>query len=251
VRPPPPQLPLFPEGHDSGHPAGFSVRKSARAKRLTIKVFPRGRVEVVVPRRTRAADVEAFVSENASWIRDARSAFAVNHPPEAFALPKRVSLPGVARHVTVHYEHKRGAKSVRFRSSGPGLVLSGHVDDESLCLAALRRWLCSVARAEFGPRLLALAAKMHTPYRHMQVRAQKTCWGSHSSSGTVSLNFCLLFLKPELVRYLMVHELAHGRHMNHSKRFWKLVGQFEPDYRHLDRALTDSWREVPAWLGIY
>jgi predicted metal-dependent hydrolase len=39
--------------------------------------------------------------------------------------------------------------------------------------------------------------------------------------------------------------------MDHSKRFWNLVGQFEPDYRHLDRALTDSWREVPAWLGIY
>jgi predicted metal-dependent hydrolase len=85
----------------------------------------------------------------------------------------------------------------------------------------------------------------------MHIRAQRTCWGSHSSSGTISLNLCLLFLRPAVVRYLMLHELCHGRHMNHSKRFWKLVGQFEPDYRMLDRELTECWQEVPGWVGIY
>lgn len=251
MRLPPPQLPLFPDGNEPGHLSGFSVRKSARAKRLTIKVFPRGRVEVVVPRRTRAADVQAFVRENAIWIRDARNAFAVDHPPEAFALPGSISLPGVARTVRVRYERKPALKSVRLRPGESELVLSGRVDDEKLCLGALRRWLVSVAKAEFEPQLRGLSSTMHAPYEQMQVRAQRTCWGSRSSSGTVSLNFCLLFLDPSLVRYLMIHELAHGRHMDHSKRFWKLVSRFEPDYRRLDRALTDSWRDVPAWLGIY
>ena len=229
----------------------FSVRKSARAKRLTIKVFPRGRVEVVVPRRTRAADVQAFVTENATWIRDARSAFALDHPPEAFTLPGIIRLPAVRRTVRVSYEPRRDRKSVRVRQTVGGVTLAGRIDQDELCLVALQRWLCSVARAEFEPQMRILSARMRTPYRKLQIRAQRTCWGSHSSSGTVSLNFCLLFLSPELVRYLMVHELAHARHMNHSKRFWKLVGQFEPDYRRLDRELTDSWREVPAWLGIY
>lgn len=247
----PPQLPLFPEGNDSGPLPGFSVRKSARAKRLTIKVFPRGRVEVVVPRRTRAADVQAFVSENANWIRDARSAFAVEHSPEACALPRRIALPGIGRTADVEYRQRRGAKGVRAHPTAFGVVLSGRVDDEALCVAALRRWLCSVARTEFEPELNALSVKMHAPYARMQVRAQRTCWGSRSSSGTVSLNFCLLFLEPALVRYLMIHELAHGRHMNHSKRFWNLVARFEPAWRRLDRALTDSWRAVPPWLGIY
>lgn len=251
MRLPAPQLPLFPEGNDSGHLPGFSVRKSARAKRLTIKVFPRGRVEVVVPRRTRASDVQAFVSENATWIRDARNAFAVDHPPEAFALPKSIRLPGIGRTAKVRYEQTTGSKSVRVRNTESGLVLSGPVDNEKLCLHALRRWLIAVAKAEFEPQLRRLSSTMRAPYGQMQVRAQRTCWGSRSSTGTVSLNFCLLFLKPALVRYLMIHELAHGRHMNHSTRFWKLVARFEPDYRHLDRALTDSWREVPAWLGIY
>lgn len=230
---------------------GFSVRKSNRAKRLTIKVFPRGRVEVVVPKRTRVADVQAFVRENANWIRDARKAFAMEHSPESFALPKRIRLPGADLTVKVRYETTPGPNSVRFRFDGSELLLAGRVENEQLCLAALRRWLAVLAKSSFEPQLRELSRAMHAPYRKMQVRAQRTCWGSRSSTGTISLNFCLLFLKPALVRYLMIHELSHGRHMDHSKRFWNLVGQFEPDYRHLDRALTDSWREVPAWLGIY
>lgn len=230
---------------------GFSVRKSARAKRLMIKVYPRGRVEVVVPRRTRAAEVQEFVRENATWIRDARNAFAMEHSPESFALPKRIDLPGAGLTVSVRYVARPGSKSVHFRYSGSELVLTGRTDNDKLCLDAIRRALSSIAKAWFEPQLLALSRAMHAPYRKMQVRAQRTCWGSRSSSGTISLNFCLLFLEPALVRYLMIHELSHGRHMNHSKRFWNLVGKFEPDYRRLDRALTDSWREVPGWLGIY
>ena len=85
----------------------------------------------------------------------------------------------------------------------------------------------------------------------MHVRGQKTCWGSHSSSGTISINYCLLFLEPALVRYLMIHELCHARHMNHSRRFWAHVARFEPDYRKLDRKLSSSWKEIPSWVGIY
>ncbi|HLT91966.1 MAG TPA: SprT family zinc-dependent metalloprotease [Woeseiaceae bacterium] len=251
MRSPRSQLSLFPDGAAALHLPAFSVRKSARAKRLTIKVFPRGRVEVVVPRRTRAADVQAFVAENAGWIREARNAFAVEHLPEDLALPSTIRLRALGRTVRVRYVRRRDLRSVRCRTVGQVLELTGPVDDESACLAALRRWLCQLARVELEPQLERLAARMRTPYRKLQIRAQRTCWGSHSSSGTISLNFCLLFLKPELVRYLMVHELAHGRHMNHSARFWKLVEQFEPDYERLDKALTDSWREVPAWLGIY
>jgi predicted metal-dependent hydrolase len=85
----------------------------------------------------------------------------------------------------------------------------------------------------------------------MQIRAQKTCWGSHSSTGSISINYCLLFLEPAFLRYLMIHELSHARHMNHSQRFWGLVGKYEPDYKRLDKGLSDAWKQIPTWLGIY
>jgi predicted metal-dependent hydrolase len=120
-----------------------------------------------------------------------------------------------------------------------------------MCLAAIKRCLAAIARQEFAPRLQAQARRCSMTYQAMHIRAQRTCWGSRSSSGTLSLNLCLLFLRPELLRYLMVHELCHGRHMNHSRRFWKLVAEFEPDYRKLDDELTECWQVVPPWLGLY
>ena len=229
----------------------FSVRESQRARRLSIKVYPHGRVEVVVPPRTRAADVEAFVSEHREWIDRTRRDFASEHPPEPFKLPDTVALEAIGRRFHVRYQHRRNASSVRYRQLGSTLVLSGDVGDEQACVKALRRWLASVAREEFAPRLLALSSLTGNSFRRMQVRAQKTCWGSHSSTGTVSINYCLLFLDPALVRYLMIHELCHARHMNHSRRFWRHVERFEPNYRELDKLLSAAWREIPVWVGIY
>ncbi|MEX0976993.1 MAG: SprT family zinc-dependent metalloprotease [Woeseia sp.] len=244
------QLTLFPERLEHEGLQSFSIRPSSRAKRLTIKVYPRGRVEVVVPRRTRAATVEAFVRENAAWIRDARRSFAIESPPDVHALPTLVALRAVGKSVPVVYRPVPGAITVDYRVRDDRLQLSGRVGDETLCITALRRYLAETARSEFEPALRSLSSTMDLPYSKMQIRAQRTCWGSRSSSGTVSLNLCLLFLEPQVVRYLMIHELCHGRHMNHSKRFWALVSRFEPDCRRLDRELTESWRHVPGWMGI-
>jgi predicted metal-dependent hydrolase len=208
--------------------SGFCVRESGRARRLSIKVFPRGRVEVVVPKRTRPAEVREFVEAHRDWITRARASFAEQHPPEPFALPQSVTLSGIDREFSVRYEPEVGAKTVKYRSNGSTVLLSGNTGDETLCVGLTGNSF----------------SKMH-------VRGQRTCWGSHSSSGTISLNYCLMFLDPAHLRYVMIHELCHARHMNHSRRFWRLVGQFEPDYRRLDKDLNGSWQRIPTWVGIY
>jgi predicted metal-dependent hydrolase len=231
--------------------SGFSVRESGRARRLSIKVYPRGRVEVVVPKRTRAAEVEAFVEAHREWIRKARARFAAEHPFEPFALPSSVHLPGIERSFCVRYQRDDGSSSVRYRVSGNTVILSGRTADDTLCVTALKRWLTALAKKEYLPRLRSLSALTNNGFRKMHVRGQKTCWGSHSSTGTISLNYCLMFLSPAHLRYVMVHELCHARHMNHSPRFWRLVGSFEPNFRKLDRELNNSWKEIPVWVGIY
>lgn len=236
---------------DKAADPGFTVRESARAKRLSLKVYPRGRVEVVVPKRTRPRDVAAFVSDNRAWIDRARASFADSIAEASYELPAIVDLPAIDRRFVIVYRPRRQATSVTFRETGGTLVLSGNVDDREQCVLALRRWLSKVAKREFGPRLKACAAACDLSYTRLQVRLQRTCWGSRSSSGTISVNLCLLFLSASVVRYLMIHELCHSRHMDHSRRFWSLVRRFEPDYRRLDNALAEGWREVPAWLEVY
>ncbi|MGI9200292.1 MAG: M48 family metallopeptidase, partial [Woeseiaceae bacterium] len=216
------QLALF-ANEEPDITSGFSVRQSHRARRLSIKVFPRGRVEVVVPPRTRPEVIQAFVQENTEWINSARASFAEMHPPEPFMLPNVIDLPAIGRRYRVRYERQATAKTVRYRSASNSVVLSGRTGDDKLCVAALKRWLASIAKTEFAPRLEQLSRETGDSFKKMHVRGQKTCWGSHSSSGTISINYCLLFLEPSVVRYLMIHELCHARHMNHSARFWRRV----------------------------
>jgi predicted metal-dependent hydrolase len=245
------QLRLFADTEEPGSTPGFSVRESKRAKRISIKVFPRGRVEVVVPKRTRPRDVEAFIEANREWIEQSRAAFARELPHEPFVLPNLIELPAIGQRFRVRYERRADAASVSYRCAGNVITLRGCTGDDKRCVAALRRWLAAVAKKEFMLRLQALSELTDNRFTRMQVRCQKTCWGSHSSNGTISINYCLLFLEPALLRYLMIHELCHARHMNHSRRFWQQVGRFEPDYKRLDKALGESWKRIPVWLGVY
>lgn len=245
------QIPLFPEAGEPGKASDFSVRESSRARRLSIKVYPHGKVEVVVPRRSRAGAVQAFVEEHRDWIRRTRASFAEKHVPEPFRLPTRIELAGIGRTYGVIYNTASASKGVRYRQSSSMVTLSGATSDSGQCVAALKRWLAGLAKSRFGPELQALAAETGLPYSRIRIAGQKTRWGSHSSTGTISLNYCLLFVDPSLVRYLMIHELCHAKHMNHSRRFWALVRRFEPEYRKLDRQLTDAWHHIPTWVGIF
>ena len=245
------QIPLFPDA-DVGDPlADLSIRRSSRARRLSIKVYPRGRVEVVAPRRTSERAVKAFVLEHRDWIHKTRASFAEQHQPEPFRLPSRIAMPSIGRVFGVVYEPEEDASAVRYRQTGDIVRLSGATGDDAACVDALKRFLASTARRHFEPWLGRLSAETGEIFKRIQVRGQKTCWGSHSSTGTISINYCLLFLDPALVRYLMIHELCHARHMNHSPSFWALVGRHEPGYRRLDKRLSDAWRDIPTWVGLH
>jgi predicted metal-dependent hydrolase len=113
---------------------------------------------------------------------------------------------------------------------------------------ALRAWLAQRARAFLVPALAERARSLGYAYRRVAIRRQRTRWGSCSTRGTISLNGCLLFLTPEVLRYLLVHELVHTRHMNHSRAFWAEVARHSPHYQRLDAELLDGWRRVPSWV---
>ena len=159
------QLTLFPpESEKPGQSPGFSVRESGRAKRLSIKVFPRGRVEVVVPRRTGPREVRAFVSENQAWIERARASFAAEHPPEAFELPNLIPLPAIDTFVRVRYLRRSEATSVSYNYSRDVLTLKGQYGaaepliQESL---SIRRELYGEAHADIAESLEALGLNIY------------------------------------------------------------------------------------------
>jgi predicted metal-dependent hydrolase len=223
----------------------WSVRQSARARRLSVRVFRHGGVEIIVPPRTSPQRVSAFVSEHREWIeRQRRRAAPASHWPLP---PATLALSALGEHWRCL--HSVGVGRVRVReAAAEQLLLSGRLDDFEQLRHALTSWLSQHAHRRFDAPLRALAAEMGVAPGRLQVRCQRTRWGSCSRRGTISLNVCLLFQTPEVMRYLMVHELAHLRHMNHSVRFWADVARQEPHWRALDRELLQGWRRVPSWM---
>jgi len=225
----------------------WTVRISGRARRMSVRVYPGGRVEVVVPPGASPAAVQKFIGTHRQWIHrrveDLSTAAASDQ-----SRPASIKLPAIGRHYATEYQHA-GEDSASVRVVGENmLVVSGALHNDRATAALLRGWLADLARQQLGAQLAKVAEECGLRYARAQVRRQRTRWGSCSASGTISLNVCLLFLRPPVVRYLLVHELCHTRHMNHSAKFWALVESFEPDYRALDQELLRGWQSVPGWM---
>ncbi len=229
-----------------GPSGGWNIRVSKRSRRMAIRVYPGGSVEIVVPEGTAARFVEGFVARHREWIARKVEEFGCIPVPDPQALPATVDLPAIGRRLLVEYVDRPGRAVLR--ESGELLQVGFDGQRPLLARHQLNRWLLRTAHAHFVPSLLELSSAHGLGFRRVQVRRQKTRWGSCSRSGTISLNACLLFHPPEVVKYLMLHELAHTVHMNHGRRFWALVGQLEPDWRRLDRELSRrAWERVPGW----
>ena len=237
---------LFRLPWDPGEGDDVVIRESARSRRLLVRVHESAQVEVVVPRGTPQRLVAQFVGSHLDWItRRVARARAQARPPEVFP-PAQIALVAIGENWSLHLAGGSGAP--RVRPLGEELLQLTGAGNALAQRAALRRWLIGRARAVL-PDWLAEVATLHGfQFRAAQVRLQRTRWGSCSSRGVVSLNAALLFQPTDVLRYLLLHELAHTRHMNHSRRFWEVVADCEPDYRRLDAQLRRGWRNVPDWL---
>lgn len=234
-----PQLSLF-DARSAAEP--FAVRVSPRARRLTVRVHVGGHVEVVVPRGVAPGTVRAFVNRNTTWIDRKIAEMGARIAP-APAVPESVHFPSTDERFTVHWEN---AERRRLRHDASAVQLQAR--DVTVALSLLREWLLQAAQRRLVPQIWDLSRQLGFAMTGATIRRQRTRWGSCSSRGKISMNCSLLFMPPPVVRYLMVHELSHLQHLNHSSAFWRTVELHEPEYRHLDRQLTAGWRAVPDWV---
>lgn len=230
-------------------PSDYELRISRKARRLRIDVSARRGVVVVVPTGTPQAAVRQFIHAKQAWVQRARARVAAQ--ARELAYPDE-PVPGTLelRALNARYRVERDdGRRPRVESRGAQLRVTGASDDAH-ARALLTGWLKRCARERFGERLRELAERHGLEYQRISVRAQRTRWASCSSRGTISLNYKLLFLPPELVDHVLLHELAHTRHLNHSQRFWRLLARLDPDWRQHHQALGQATRWLPAWVEM-
>lgn len=229
----------------------YTVRESARATRVCLKVSLAGQLEVVVPRGFDPRRVPELVDRKRAWIDKAlrrvdeqRPLFA---PNISKAPPDEITLQAIGETWNVEYHALADASRVTLQQQDTRLLVRGAVDDAALCRAVLKMWLSRQAQAHLVSWLDEVSAQTGLSYRQARVRGQKTRWGSCSRSKTINLNYKLLFLAAPLVRCVLVHELCHTVHFNHSSSFWALMAEKEPGYEALDAELRAARRHVPGW----
>lgn len=227
----------------------FLIRRSPRAKHLRITISTLGMVEVVVPQRVSPRQVQEFLQQKQSWIEQTRRQVrqqrdvALDHP-----MPEDIYFPAVGQRWRVCYQSGRQCR-VRQQAGSGGKTSQLQLTyvKQSDVSGQLSQWLGAAAKHILVPWLGVVSEQTGLVYNKVTVRRQKTRWGSCSSLKNINLNRCLVFLQPELVRYLMVHELCHTRHMNHSSRFWSLVEKHVPDYRQCDKRINNATFHIPRW----
>jgi predicted metal-dependent hydrolase len=224
--------------------ADWRVRVSGRARNLKIQVYPHGGVEIVAPKRARPAEIEAFIAEHRDWIRKTRSRFQALRPPEP-TLPATIELQALGKEFRTHFVVGESAKC---RERDGLLSLAAPELNPEHCWPLLRDWLKKQGRQHLIAETQQLANETGLSPERVHVRLQRTRWGSCSTSGTISLNAAALLRPRAEMRYVIIHELCHLQHMNHSKRFWKLVESFVPEYKSLEKTLDAAWQTSPRWL---
>lgn len=228
---------------------------------MSLCVEPGRGLIVTVPRGVSHRQVPAFVARHRQWV-EARLAESERQLPERYRHwpPQQLLLPAIDRVLELSFaegvsDAGDAASGCRPTAGNVGRTQVVHLNtspaDRTAVVKALQQVLKDLARHFFPVRLGMLADRHDLSYERVQIRGQRTRWGSCSSRGTISLNFKLLFLSPALVDYVLLHELAHTRHMNHSPAFWRQLTSMLDDARRLDGMLRDAGREVPPWMDLH
>jgi hypothetical protein len=214
--PPSPGDPASPEGG-----AGLEVRER-EVRHPTIQVLPSGKVRVTVPPGT---PVHSLIERNSAWIERKRGEIE-EISRDRTGQEGRILLEGR------FYRLEAGSSCGVGEREG---VVSYTTPRD------LKLFLKARLRDNLLPRLEAQALRMRVRVAGMTVREQRSRWASCSPGGRISVNLRVLALPPAIRDYLVVHELSHLLEPTHSRRYWKKVGEFFPDYLFAEEELRRYW----------
>jgi predicted metal-dependent hydrolase len=212
-------------------PVRLWLVRNGRARRYVLRLRPDGAARVTIPRGGSAAEAKRFAERNAAWLEKQLLRQAVQpRSPSPWPVGTEILFRGDRVRLQPGGEGEPGV--VRFGSEIVRLP-----DPPADLRPMVERHLRHLAARELPPRVLELAVRHQFPVRRVTVRNQRSRWGSCSRRGTISLNWRLVQAPPFVRDYLVLHELAHLKEMNHSRRFWNEVARLCPDYRQAERWL--------------
>jgi len=194
---------------------------------------------ITAPRWVTIADIESAILDKQNWI--VRKLTEWQTRVEQRALPRiewqdGAEFPFLGKTIRVSLNPSASTPSFDADTNVLALALPAFADAQQI-KDRVQGWLQSEAKRIFGERLAVYAEKLGAEYRAYALSSAATRWGSCSSDGKIRLNWRLIHFPLSIIDYVVAHELAHLREMNHSPRFWKTVESIFPEFREARHTL--------------
>jgi predicted metal-dependent hydrolase len=217
-------------------PFEYSLKKHKSTKNLKIKIDSNGAVVVVSPPFIPKFLIEKFVSKHQDWVIE-HSKIQLRQPK--FNTPEFVYIFGKKYYKKLEFSLK---KQIGMYTQGENLIFNPITEPKIETKADKIKWdkkfqekleifLKNTAKHYIISRTFKIAEKMGLKFNKITLRKQKTRWGSCSNQKNLNFNWQLIYFDTQIIDYVIIHELAHLVHMNHSQKFWNLVEKFDPEYK--------------------
>ena len=226
----------------------YEVRRSERRKKTVQITVDGGGVQVAAPTKTPESELRAMVRKRALWILSHASDAMLEATPKRFVSGE--TLPYLGRNVRLIVESTDiRSPRVRFDHWRFRVAVPKTLDGDQR-YEPIRRSIVGWYRQRASERLPDVVQRWWPRLGRGEeslilVRDQRQRWGSCAPDGTLRFNWRAMMLKPALIEYVVVHELAHLTHRNHSTDFWGLLSRAMPDAQQRRKSLKEAGRTLP------
>lgn len=221
----------------SGRALEYRLKRSSR-RTIGFSIDASG-LAITAPRWVTLADIETAIVDKERWIFAKLAEWQTR--VEQRALPRigwkeGAEFPYLGKPVSVTLSAPDGALAFDATRASLALALPALAQEQQI-KDRVQGWLQSEAKRLFGERLAIYAEKLGVNFRTYALSSAATRWGSCSSDGKIRLNWRLIHFPLSVIDYVVAHELAHLREMNHSPRFWQTVESIFPEFREARHTL--------------
>ncbi len=238
----------------SGLPVDFSIRRSQRAKNTRL-VVKKDSVEVVAPHHVPVSVITQFVKARKDWINTARQRLQIQQKAVKSLAPEKYKagalIPYLGQHWPLIIEHDKDHMMLDFQpEQGFVVKISGNpaADYSDEIKHRLYAWMKAQALQQANVLIKKHAQQVQLFPRKISIKLMKSRWGSCGIHNDINLNVLLLLAPEPVFEYVVVHELCHIKHRNHSAAFWSLVEQHLPEYRQHRHWLKEHGHNVMEGL---
>ena len=218
------------------------VLRRARRRTIGLTIDHRG-LRVGAPHRAPLAEVETLIRKHGDWVAQKLDEWRQQRRPAPLRLGDGTRLPYLDGWLEIRFS---SGNNQAIWTEDESAILTLHLRSPDHAEAVLGNALKKRALELFTPRLAHQAARFGITAPPLALSSARTRWGSCSLKTGIRLNWRLIHCASHIIDYVIVHELAHLREMNHGARFWAIVGHYCPDYRNAREALRTLSGTLPA-----